>query len=168
MLVCETERLTLWHFSLDDAPFVMELVMDPSFIHNIRDTGVRDLEGARGYIEERLLASYAKFGFGLYLVALKDGTPIGMCGLVKRDGLDDADIGYALLPRYWAQGYAHEAARAVMAFARDELKLPRVVGITDPDNQPSARLLEKLGLKFDKIITLPNIDGVSSLYVPAA
>lgn len=167
MLVCETERLMLRHFSLDDAPFVMELVTDPSFIQNIRDTGVKDLDGACGYIEERLLASYAKHGFGLYLVALKDGTPVGMCGLVKRDGLDDADIGYALLPRYWSQGYAQEAARAVMLFAREELKLRRVVGITDPDNQPSARLLQKLGLKFDKIVTLPNIDGVSSLYVPA-
>ena len=167
MLVCETERLMLRHFSLDDAPFVMELVTDPSFIQNIRDTGVKDLDDACGYIEERLLASYAKHGFGLYLVALKDGTPVGMCGLVKRDGLDDADIGYALLPRYWSQGYAQEAARAVMLFAREELKLRRVVGITDPDNQPSARLLQKLGLKFDKIVTLPNIDGVSSLYVPA-
>lgn len=167
MLVCETERLMLRHFSLDDAPFVMELVTDPSFIQNIRDTGVKDLDGACGYIEERLLTSYAKHGFGLYLVALKDGTPVGMCGLVKRDGLDDADIGYALLPRYWSQGYAQEAARAVMLFAREELKLRRVVGITDPDNQPSARLLQKLGLKFDKIVTLPNIDGVSSLYVPA-
>ena len=167
MLVCETERLMLRHFSLDDTPFVMELVTDPSFIQNIRDTGVKDLDGACGYIEERLLASYAKHGFGLYLVALKDGTPVGMCGLVKRDGLDDADIGYALLPRYWSQGYAQEAARAVMLFAREELKLRRVVGITDPDNQPSARLLQKLGLKFDKIVTLPNIDGVSSLYVPA-
>jgi len=153
--ILETERLILRQFSLEDAPFILELVNDPSFIQNIGDRGVRTLDDARSYIQKGPVASYARNGFGLYLVALKDtGESLGMCGLIRRDGLDDVDIGYAFLPRFWSKGYAVEAARAVKIYAKDQVGLKRIVAITDPANEGSIRVLEKLGLHFEKMVRL--------------
>jgi RimJ/RimL family protein N-acetyltransferase len=102
---------------------------------------------------------YARVGFGLYLTELKeDGSPMGICGLVKRDFLDDVDIGFAFLPKYWGHGYAYEAASAVLAYGQRVLGLKRIVAITAPDNDRSARLLEKLGLRFERMIRYPD-DG---------
>ena len=102
MEILETNRLILRQLSTEDAAFILELVNEPSFIQNIGDRGVRTLEDARAYILRVAISSYEKNGFGLYLVELKDsGQSIGMCGLIKRDGLEDVDIGYAFLPRFW-------------------------------------------------------------------
>jgi RimJ/RimL family protein N-acetyltransferase len=153
--ILETERLILRQFFLEDAPFILELVNDPSFIQNIGDRGVRTLDDARSYIQNGPIASYARNGFGLYLVALKDtGESLGMCGLIRRDGLDDVDIGYAFLPKFWSKGYAVESAQAVKAYARDLVGLKRIVAITDPANEGSIRVLEKLGLHFEKMVRL--------------
>jgi ribosomal-protein-alanine N-acetyltransferase len=169
MSLIETERLSLRQFVPEDAPFILELLNEPSFIQNIADRGVRTLADARRYIEDGPIASYAKHGFGLYLVTLREsGVPIGMCGILKRAGLADADIGYALLPRFWSQGYAAEAAAAVLAYGRTVLGLARIVAITAPDNDSSIRLLEKLGYRFEQMVRLPNIEGESRLFLPAA
>jgi RimJ/RimL family protein N-acetyltransferase len=155
MKILETDRLILRQFSTEDAAFILGLVNEPSFIQNIGDRGVRTLEDARAYILRIAISSYEKNGFGLYLVELKDsGQAIGMCGLIKRDGLADVDIGYAFLPRFWLKGYAVEAAAAVKDFARDALGLKRLVAITDPANQGSIRVLEKIGLKYEKMVRL--------------
>ncbi|MFN8433090.1 MAG: GNAT family N-acetyltransferase [Anaerolineales bacterium] len=149
-----SERLTLRPLGLDDAGFIFELVNEPSFIQNIGDRGVRTLADAEKYIENSPLASYAKNGFGLLAVTLKEtGEPIGMCGLIKRDALEDVDIGYAFLPKFWLKGYAVEAARAVMGTAK-ALGLKRVVAIVDPANSGSIRVLERLGMSFEKMIRL--------------
>lgn len=155
MKILETERLLLRQFSIDDAQFILELVNEPSFIQNIGDRGVRTLADANSYILNGPVASYAKNGFGLYLVALKEtGESIGVCGLIKRAGLDDVDIGYAFLPRFWSKGYAIEAARAVKEYARDPIGLKRLVAIVDPTNEGSIRVLEKLGMRFEKMVRL--------------
>lgn len=155
MKILETERLLLRQFSTDDAPFILELVNEPSFLKNIGDRGVRTLADANSYILNGPVASYAKNGFGLYLVALKEtGESIGMCGLIKRPGLDDVDIGYAFLPRFWSKGYAVEAARAVKEYAKDPVGLKRLVAIVDPANEVSIRVLEKLGMQFEKMVRL--------------
>ena len=155
MKILETDRLILRQLSTEDAAFILELVNEPSFIQNIGDRGVRTLEDARAYILRVAISSYEKNGFGLYLVELKDsGQSIGMCGLIKRDGLEDVDIGYAFLPRFWLNGYAVEAAAAVKDYARDMLGLKRLVAITDPANQGSIRVLEKIGLKYEKMVRL--------------
>ena len=155
MKILETDRLILRQLSTEDAAFILELVNEPSFIQNIGDRGVRTLEDARVYILRVAISSYEKNGFGLYLVELKDsGQSIGMCGLIKRDGLEDVDIGYAFRPRFWLKGYAVEAAAAVKAYARDVLGLKRLVAITDPANQGSIRVLEKIGLKYEKMVRL--------------
>jgi RimJ/RimL family protein N-acetyltransferase len=153
--ILETERLILRQLTTDDAEFILELVNDPSFIRNIGDRNVRTIDDACAYILKGPVASYAKNGFGLYLVQLKEtGESIGMCGLIKRDTLEDVDIGYALLPRYWAKGYAVEAARATMAYGKDVIGLKRLVAIVDPANEGSIRLLDKLGLRYEKMVRL--------------
>ena len=154
MNIIETERLTLREFTAEDAGFILELVNEPSFIQNIGDRGVRTLSDAVRYLEAGPISSYARNGFGLYLVQLKEsGESIGMCGLIKRDALDDVDIGYAYLPKFWSKGYAVEAALAVKEQGRS-LGLKRLVAITDPANTGSIRVLEKIGFTFEKMTRL--------------
>lgn len=152
----ETERLVIRHLSAEDAPFILDLLNQPSFLQNIGDRGVHNLQDAENYLRTGPMASYAKHGFGLFLVELKqDRSAIGMCGLIRREMLEDVDIGFAYLPQYWGQGYAFEAASAVMTFARQVIKLERIVAIVAPGNQRSIRLLEKIGLKYEQMITWP-------------
>jgi len=159
MKILETERLVLRQFTFEDADFILRLLNEPSFIQNIGDRGVRTLEDARSYILRVPIASYEKNGFGLYLVILKEsGQSIGMCGLIKRDQLEDVDIGYAFLPEYWSKGYAVEAALAVKEYAREVVGLKRLIAITDPENQASIRVLEKIGLRFEKVVRLSEDD----------
>ena len=155
MKVLETERLTLRRLSIDDAEFILQLLTDPAFFKYVGDKGVRTVPDARDYILSGPVASYEQFGFGLYAVELKpDGDPIGMCGLLKRESLPDVDIGFALLPRYRSQGYAYEATAAVLAYAREQLGLGRIVAITVPHNAGSIRILEKIGLRFERMVRL--------------
>jgi RimJ/RimL family protein N-acetyltransferase len=152
--VLETARLSLRRFTTADAAAALRFLNEPSFIRHIGDRGVRTLEDAAGYLERGPIASYERHGFGLYLVELKDGTPIGMCGVLRRDGLDDPDIGFSLLPEFWSQGYALEAATAVKQYAAETLGLRRLVAIVAPGNESSARLLGRLGFTFDRVIQL--------------
>jgi len=157
--VLETERLILRRLAIGDDEFILELLNEPSFMRNIGDRGVRTSADARRYISDGPVASYERFGFGLYLVELKKTqSSIGICGLLKRESLPDVDIGFAFLPRYWSRGYASESAAAVMTYAREVLGLKRVVAITDPDNEGSIRVLQRLGLKFDRMIKLSEDD----------
>ena len=165
MKVLETDRLVLRRLTSEDASFILELLNDPSWIKNIGDKGVRTLGDARKYIEEGQNAMYERFGFCLYLVQLKEeGTPIGLCGLIKRDLLKDVDIGFAFLPRYWSKGYAYEAASAVMEYGRSVLNLKKIVAITAPHNESSAKVLEKIGLKYHKMIAFSNDDDQVRLF----
>ena len=155
MNTLETERLSLQHLTAGDAEFLIELLNDPTFIRNIGDRGVRTVQDTQAYVQNGPAASYAKNGFGLDLVILKDtGEPIGICGLIKRPTLDDVDIGYAFLPRYWSKGYAVEAASAVKQYAQDVIGLKRLVAIVDPLNLGSIRVLEKIGFTFEKMVKL--------------
>ncbi len=165
MKVLETDRLVLRRMVLEDADFMLRLLNEPSFLRFIGDRGVRTEDDARAYISNGPINSYERFGFGLYLTELKtDGRPIGICGLLKRESLEDADIGFALLPEYWSNGYASESARAVMAYARDTLGLDRVVAVTTPDNHGSIRVLEKLGMKFERTARLVEAGPELELY----
>jgi RimJ/RimL family protein N-acetyltransferase len=153
--VLETDRLLLRWLSVDDAEFILGLLNEPSWIQFIGDRGVRTLDEARAYILNGPVEMYHRLGFGLYLVVRKDDSvPLGMCGLIKRKGLDDVDIGFAFRPGFWSKGYAFEAAAAVVQYARSTLGLRRIVAITAPDNESSIKLLQKLGLKFEKMVTL--------------
>jgi RimJ/RimL family protein N-acetyltransferase len=153
--VLETDRLNLRWLSNDDAEFILELLNEPSFLRFIGDKGVRTLDDARNYILNGPVDMYNRLGFGLYLTELKEGAvSIGICGLIKRDSLEDVDIGFAFLPKFWSKGYAYEAAAAVMTYGKTVLGVNRIVAITSPDNYASGRLLEKLGLRFERMIHL--------------
>jgi [ribosomal protein S5]-alanine N-acetyltransferase len=147
----ETARLALRRLEKGDAAFVLELLNEPSFLRNIGDKRVRTLAGAGRYIAEVPQASYARHGFGLYLVLLKaTGASIGLCGLVKREALEDVDVGFTFLPRFWSRGYAIESATAVLAEAREAFGLARVVAVVSPGNAASVRVLEKLGFGYER------------------
>ena len=146
----KTERLRIRQFVADDAEFIVELLNQPSFLRFIGDKKVRTVADAQNYIQIGPLDNYKRHGFGQYLVQLKDSNkPIGMCGLLKRDTLEHADLGFAFLPEAWGKGYAFEAASAVLEHARDALTLSRIVAITNPDNEASIKLLNRLGFEFE-------------------
>jgi RimJ/RimL family protein N-acetyltransferase len=145
MIVAETARLRLRWLTAEDAPFILELVNEPSWIANIGDKGVKDLEGARRYIESGPQAMVERVGFGLNLVELWDGTPAGLCGLIKRDNLPDVDVGYAFLPAHCGKGYAREAVIATLSYGHRQFALARVIAITMPHNLRSAKLLQDVG-----------------------
>jgi RimJ/RimL family protein N-acetyltransferase len=163
--IIETERLNLRRMTADDAEFILELLNEPSFIRNIGNKGVRTIADARLYILNGPVASYERFGFGLYLVELKEsGAPVGICGLIKRESLADVDVGFAFLPSFWSKGYAFESASAVKAHALETLHLPRIVAITNPNNEGSIRVLEKIGLKFERMVRMSDDEPEIKLY----
>ena len=148
----ETERLSLRRLDLSDAPFIVSLLNQPSFLANIGDRGVRDETDALRYLREGPMAMYEKFGFGLWHVSRReDGVAMGMCGLLRRDTLPDVDVGYAFFPEFWGKGYAFEAAEATMRQAAGKFGLRRVIAIVSVGNEPSIRVLEKLGMRFERM-----------------
>ncbi|HEY0723403.1 MAG TPA: GNAT family N-acetyltransferase, partial [Pyrinomonadaceae bacterium] len=155
MIVLETGRLFLRGLTVGDAEFILTLLNEPSFLRFIGDKKVRTVADAEQYILNGPVASYERHGFGLLLVELKVAqTPIGICGLLKREELPDPDIGFAFLPDFWNKGYAFEAAAAVMKDARERLKLERILAITNQDNEASIKLLQKIGLQFERLIKM--------------
>ncbi|MGE5624182.1 MAG: GNAT family N-acetyltransferase [Bacillota bacterium] len=166
MQVLETERLILRRLELNDAAFVLELATEPAWLRFIGDRGIRDLETARGYLERGPLDLYRRLGFGLYRVEIKaEGTPVGICGLIKRDTLKEVDIGFAFLSRYHGRGYALEAAAATLEHGRRAFGLRRIAAITDPANARSIRLLEKLGFRYLETLHLPPNGQENRYYV---
>lgn len=153
-LIAETARLRLRHLAETDAAFMLALLNEPAFHEHIGDRGVRTPEQARDYLRDAPIASYARHGYGLYAVERQDGELIGICGLVKRDALPEPDIGFAFLAAHEGQGYAREAAQAVLDHARGVLGLANVLAIVTPANARSIRLLEKLGLQFQHNLRL--------------
>ncbi len=155
MIICETNRLRISHFSEKDGEFIVRLLNEPSFIAGIGDKEVRTNDDAMKYLNDGPMASYKEFGFGLYLVELKETQePIGMCGLLKRETLEDADLGYSFLKQHWSKGYAKESAEAVLKIANCDFGLDRVIAITKVNNLRSSGLLEKLGFGFEGMIDL--------------
>ncbi|CAN7255800.1 GNAT family N-acetyltransferase [Phenylobacterium sp. LjRoot225] len=158
MTELRTARLTLSPVVEDDAAFVLELLNDPGWIRNIGDRGVRSLQEARAYIRDR-------FGKTLWLVARDAaGERLGMCGLVQREILDSPDLGYAFLQRHSGQGYATEAAAAVLQHVREVLRLPKLAAIIDPENRASRRVLEKIGFRYVETRDLPDL-GASAYFL---
>jgi ribosomal-protein-alanine N-acetyltransferase len=165
MKILETERLTLSHLTIADASFMLELMNEPEFIEFVADRGLRTEADAALYLAEKILPSYEQFGFGLWRVNLKgSASAIGICGLLKRDTLDDPDVGFSILKRFCQNGYACEAATAVLDYGRKTLGLARICGVTAPNNRISIRLLEKLGLKLQRRIHLPGYGSESLLF----
>ncbi len=154
-IVVQTERLILRKFTIEDAPFMLELLNMPSWLRFIGDRNVHSVEEAEQYLINGNIKNYLTYGFGFYLVEVKEtGESIGMCGLVKRDSLDDVDIGFAFLPQFIGKGYGFEAASATLDYAENVLQLPKIIAIVNPDNADSIKLIKKIGLQFEKMVKL--------------
>jgi ribosomal-protein-alanine N-acetyltransferase len=165
VLITETSRLRIRELTVEDAEFIFGLVNEPSFLTNIGDKGVRNLDDARKFILEGPWASHRERGYGQFMVELKeDGVPIGVCGILFRDALELSDIGCAFLPEYWRRGFAYEAACAVMNFGRSTLGLETIAGLTSEANLASIKLLEKLGMSFERTIKMSDDDPGTALY----
>ena len=168
MLVLQTERLSLRWLHAGDAAFILELVNEPSWLRYIGDRGVATLEDAENYIRNGPVEMYRRLGFGLYLVELKEaGQPLGICGLIKREALEDVDLGFAFLPRYWGRGYAFESAAAVVGHGKLVFGLSRIVAITSQDNDPSAKVLAMLGFRLERMLRLDPDGEELKLYAVA-
>lgn len=166
-MLFESKNLTLSKLEQGDAPFVLRLVNEPSWLRYIGDRGVRDIDDAKKYIVDGPQASYQTHGFGLYVVRLKTtGIAIGMCGLLQREYLDAPDIGFALLPEFSGQGYALEAAMATMEYGKNTLNISQIVAITDHDNHRSIKLLQKLGLRYKMMVDINKAGKAAKLFTP--
>lgn len=165
MFILETERLILRKFVIADAPFILELLNTPTWLQFIGDKGVRNLEDAENYLKNGSLKSYEENGFGFYLVAEKSThKPIGMCGFIKRQELEDVDLGFAFLPDFIGKGLGYEIAQATLIYGKEVLKLGRIIAIVDPRNIPSNALLQKLGFIFEKTIPFGEKKDLLNLY----
>jgi RimJ/RimL family protein N-acetyltransferase len=165
MMIVETPRLRIRELTIDDAEFVFRLVNEPSFLANIGDKGVRNLEDAKQFILKSPWTCQEKHGHGQFLVELKEGgDPVGVCGLLYREALDVTDVGFAILPQYWRRGIAYEAASAVLEYGHSTLGIDTIVGLTSEDNLASIGVLEKLGMNFEKIVKMADDDPGTVLY----
>ncbi len=161
----ETERLFLRPVTVDDAALMLAVWNDPAFIRNVADRGVRTLQQAREAIASGAGKLFADYGYGPYSLTLKStGDQIGICGLFRRENFDDPDIGFSLLPDYRGKGYAGEAAIEVVRYARDDLAIATLHAIVSPRNAPSIGLIEKLGMRFQRMVTMPGDNEEISLY----
>ena len=165
MTVFETDRLRARPFVEADAPFVLDLVTQPSWLANVGDRGVRQLDDARAYIADRLRPSYAALGFGLWCIERTDGTPMGLCGIVQRPNLPAPDLGFAFRPAFWGRGYARQAAAETVRLARDTYELASLCAVVTPENAPSIRVLRSVGMTYRRTIRMPGDDADVSLYV---
>ncbi len=165
MKILETERLVLRKATVEDAAFILRLVNDPSWIRYIGDKNITSLEDAKKYIQLGPMAMYAKHGFGLFITELKnDHTPVGLCGLIKREELDDIDLGFAFLPEYRGKGYAIESSSAVIIYGKTAFGITRIVAITLSENTSSVNLLTRLGFRYEHKIHQEDKEKTLQLY----
>ena len=163
--IFETERLILKPTSEEDAEFIFELLNTPKWIKYIGDRNIKTVENARDYIKTKMLPQLKRLGYSNYtLIRKEDHCKIGTCGLYDRDGLEGIDIGFAFLPKYERKGYAFESANKLKNIAFNEFGLTEIKAITVKDNISSQKLLEKLGLKRNETVQLPNDDVELLLY----
>lgn len=153
MKLLETDRLILRYLTEDDAEFFMALANTPSWLKYIGDRNIKTIEASKKYIRDGSIKSYEERGFGFYMVELKKNNEcLGVCGLIKRDTLEDVDIGFAFMPEYEGKGYGYESASAVLHYAKNNLKMSRIIAITVPENERSIVLIKKIGLTYDKMV----------------
>ena len=154
-IVIETERVILRKFTIDDAAFMLETLNTPTWLRFIGDRNVKTLEEAENYLLNGNIRSYQEYGFGFYVVVIKETQEsIGICGIVKREGLEDVVIGFAFFQQFMGKGYGYEAGSATLNYALNDLKIKKIVAIVDPENVVSIALLKKIGLQFEKMIQL--------------
>jgi len=154
-VIAETSRLKIRQLTVDDAAFVLRLTNEPSTIENIGDKGLRTIDDAEQFILEGPWTEQHDQGYGQFAIELKtDNELIGVCGILYRTKLELTDVGFALLPAFWRQGFAFEAASAVMDYGHDVLGVYNITGLTSDSNMASISLLEKLGMRYQKMVSM--------------
>ena len=154
-MVIETQRLHLRLLNNSDAITILALLNQASFIKNIGDKSVRNEHDAIAYINNGPLTMQQQLGFSLYCCVKKsDDQAIGIAGLIKRDGIEQPEIGFAFLDEYCRQGYGFEASEAVINYAHNQLSINHLQAICNLDNNVSRSLLRRLGFCFNKNIEL--------------
>ena len=161
--ILTTERLVLSQISTSDVHLIFDIFTDPVCIRFIGDRGIRGLNDAKSYIEERFIDHYEKYGFGMYKVSV-DNQGIGICGLIKRDDVNPPDIGFAFLTEFRGGGYCTEAAKAVLNYELEKHDLPEILAFTDPENMASQKVLEKIGMSKKEITQLSGQDFDSLVF----
>ena len=163
--VLDTERLSMRWLTLEDADLMLDVWNDPAFVKHVGDRGIRTVEQAHETLLSGAFKLYEDYGYGPFRMALKAGdVPIGTCGLFRREGYDDPDIGWSVLPGFGRQGYAYEAASAVLEYGQSELGIKRILAFVSPENRPSIGLAEKIGLRFERLTRLVGEEDYVSLY----
>jgi len=163
--ILSTDRVYLAEWELSDAPFILKLVNTEAWLKHIGDRKVHNLEDAEAYVK-KLRLPYGSYGYGFYALRLKDSDElIGMCGITKRMGLNYPDLGFALMPDHEGEGYMYEISKALLKHAFVKLGLSKIVAITTDQNTRSKKLLERLGLKYEKDVKLPKDSEMVQLYV---
>ncbi len=161
----KTERLVVKPTQVEDAEFILELLNTPQWLANIGDRNVKNIKDAENYITTKILPQLKELGFSNNTVIRKsDNIKVGTCGLYKRDGLENVDLGFAFLPEYYKNGYAFESSKKLVEVAFSKFKIKTLNAITIKENIASQRLLEKLGFTFEKIINIPNDTADLMLY----
>jgi len=165
LIILKTKRLFLRRLVRDDAEFILHQLNEPSWLKFIGDKNVYSLNDAKKYIELAPMTMYERYGFGLFLVCAKETSiPLGLCGLMKRDNLDDADLGYAFLPEFWKQGFALEAVESMIDYAKNTHKLSRILALSKSSNTASIKLLNKVGFLFDRDLKLKEDEDKLQIY----
>lgn len=167
MVIAETGRLVISEISIKEASFFVQLMNTPGFLKYVGDRNIKTKKDAEAYLKTRFLKSYEDHGFGYYKMALKEhkDRPLGVVGILKRDTLDDADVGFALLPEFEGKGYGYEASVEILKLAKEKFKMTKITAITDPENMKSIRLLERLGMTFEKRVAPFEADKELLLFV---
>ena len=148
-VILETDRLLLREYVEEDAEAFFKLNSDPEVLRFVPDKRLLDVEQARQTLIDHPIADYRKYGFGRGACILKStGEQIGFAGLKYLEELGEVDVAYRLLPKYWGQGFATEAALASVRFGFADLDLERIIGLVMPENIASVRVLEKTGLRY--------------------
>ena len=168
--ILQTERTIVTRITLQDAPFFVRLLNTPEWKRYVGDRDVKNVEEAEEYLANGLIAAYEMHGFSYYLVRLRDSTPIGICGFLKKPHLDNPDFGYALLPEFHGRGLAWESSQAILEYGIDAFQLTTIDAEVQPDNARSIMLLDRLGFKHtdqvvssgDEELLLYRFEGASS------
>jgi RimJ/RimL family protein N-acetyltransferase len=146
----ETERLLLREITLDDKEELLKLHSNPAVQIYTGEPVVQSIEEIEKAIRTRI-DDYEKYGFGRWATILKNGMQfVGWAGLAYLPEFDEIDLGYRFLPEYWGQGLATEGSRAILTYGFDTLKIRKIIAIAMKENKASIRVMEKVGMEFDK------------------
>jgi len=162
--ITQTERTRIDRIRLEDAPFFVRLVNSPTWLKFIGDRHVSSTSDARTFLRNGFLKSYDKFGYSYFLVRSQQRNSLGICGFLKKPYLDNADFGFAFLPEYQGMGYGYETGRAVLDYGIQQFGFRELDAVTMTINEPSIRLLEKLGFASVQLVDVAGAQETLMLY----